>query len=88
MKQLTVAFDDGEKVVEVVSDSTRQPAYRFHFLCLAELIFKSPAVSHVLYDHFAFDNRAAEHDHVAAQAGDDRVTIPGLPVGLKSFYRP
>ena len=35
-----IAKDDAQHVIEIVSNTTRQAAYRFHLLCLLKLGFK------------------------------------------------
>src|SRR6266480_1528078 len=38
--QLRIAADDGQKIVEIVRDTTGKPAERLHFLRLTELLFE------------------------------------------------
>jgi len=40
LEHLAIAGDDGEQIVEVVRDATRQHTQRFHLLRLAQLFFE------------------------------------------------
>ena len=49
-QQIGIALDDGEKVVEVVGDTARQPADRFHLLGLQEPLFQVAALRDIQDD--------------------------------------
>ena len=49
-EQVRVAGDRGENVVEVVSDPAREPADRFHFLRLAQLLLELHALGDIAAD--------------------------------------
>jgi hypothetical protein len=41
MQQFRASCDDSQNVIEVVSDSAREAANGFHFLCLAKVLLRS-----------------------------------------------
>ena len=49
-EKLRVAFDNHQKIVEIVRHSAGQAAHRFHFLRLAELLLKNVPLADVLRD--------------------------------------
>ena len=74
-QQFGVSLDDGEDVVEVVSDARRQLAHGLHFLRLAQLRFEVEPVGHI--------KRVTLHD-LADQDGEER---PGKrPAVLVDFH--
>ena len=47
--QLAVPVDDGQEVIEIVGDSTRQPTDRLHLRRLLKPFFQSLALGHILF---------------------------------------
>ena len=57
-EQLRVGQDDGEQVVEIVGNATRELADRLELLRLPQLLFQRPPLGHVLRDGLEAFNRA------------------------------
>ena len=43
-----MAANDGEQIIEIMSDPSRQPSHRLHFVSLSELLFQFPGRCDVL----------------------------------------
>src|SRR5437879_8110863 len=84
--QLTVSLDHGEKIIEIMSDTTSQPANGFHLLRLAQLLFKSTPFGDVLRNHFkTFDLSMRVGDGMSTQPHGDGLAVLALPFHLNIF---
>src|SRR5207247_1886122 len=84
--QLGVREDDGEQIVEVVSDAAGELADRLHLLGLAQLLLERAPLRHVLRDRLEAVDRAVGAPHRAAgEADQDLLAVPALPHDLLPF---
>ncbi len=93
--QFAVALDHGEQVVEVMGDTTGQPAYCFHFLGLPKLLFQVAAFGNIFHDHLKANDFATIVGAGAPRGADtDDLSVLALPrnfsrgyfVGLAIFF--
>ena len=73
-QKLGVAFDDHQKIVEVVRDAAGKAADGFHFLRLAELIFEELALADVLRDD-EVDGAAGVFEAMRDDFGVDELAV-------------
>ena len=73
-RQLRVAGDRGQRVVQIVRDAAGEPADRFHLLRLPQLILEQPAVGDVLHgaDHPQRTALRVAHDVARARGPSAR----------------
>ena len=75
-RQIRVAGDDGQQVIEIVRDAAGQTADRLHFAGLLKLRFKLLPLRDIDHDPFHYGMRiAALYDHC-------RIIQPDLPTVL------
>ena len=82
--QVALRQDHGQQVVEVVGDSGREPADRFHLLGLLQRALQRPLLGDVLGHHLeAFEVAAPLAPHrPARKPHGDVVTVAALPLDL------
>lgn len=87
-KQLGVGEDDGEQVVEVVRDPSRQLSNRFELLGLPQLLFERPPLRDIFRDRFEAVDRAVRAPHGASrQTHHDLTAVAPLPDDLYAVDR-
>ena len=77
-RELRKARNDGQYVIEIVSDAARQPAQRFHLLRLPQLLFDPLPRRDIGQRALIVEDRAifVPHDPRIFQHGDDLAVAP------------
>ena len=84
---LRVSADYHQQVIEIVGNSTRQPAHCLHFLSLPELVFQRAAIGHIFGNGFQYIRWLVGAAHrTAADPYRDRVSIFALPPHLDAVH--
>src|SRR5215813_14730313 len=79
-QKLARADDSRQDVVEVVSNATRQPSNRFHFLRLTKLFLERTAIGDVFRDRLVPFLLARRHVHLGGRyPNENRLTVLSLP---------
>ncbi len=89
LDQICVSFDNGQNVVEIVRNSSREPAHRLQLSCLLEL-FLSLSQGLLRVPHFRQVKQQRERADVGAVAiplrSDGQLYVPHGSVGPNDFY--
>src|SRR5258708_21995956 len=84
-----IAAYDHKEIVEVVGDAAGEASNGLHFLSLAELIFKGPAIGDVFSDGFEdVGGFVGAADGPAADSGSNDATVFLLPLHLDAVHAP
>src|ERR1035441_587478 len=88
-EELGTAENDGQKVIEVVRDSSRQQPHNFHLLRLTELLLQVPSFGNVFHNDFEMAEQAIlTGDRPCTQANSDDLAVFTFPIDFNTVHAP